>query len=290
MKIAIIGAGSVGTNLHHAFELKGIHTELVHGRPLTADPEALKAIPQADVYIYTIADHALCEVVTKVDAPKALHIHTSGSMPLDVVFGKDKPHAGVMYFFQSFSRHALIDDWSNIPCFYEGRSIDDVAAICTLAQNLTSHVYDTTQHDRERVHVAGVFANNYVNLMYRMAKEVLKDTSVPFEVLFPLIDLTAAKVHTHDPREVQTGPASRADIPVIMHHASVLFGLDSEQFTTQDLTYSYLTLAQAIYNSKHGNPEDGVSFIDLLTEALEELNGKRQNHPIPARIHRKPRE
>ena len=27
MRIAIIGAGSVGTNLHHAFELKGIRTE-----------------------------------------------------------------------------------------------------------------------------------------------------------------------------------------------------------------------------------------------------------------------
>ncbi len=29
MKIAIIGAGSVGTNLHHAFEFKGIKAELV---------------------------------------------------------------------------------------------------------------------------------------------------------------------------------------------------------------------------------------------------------------------
>ena len=48
MRIAIIGAGSVGTNLHHAFELKGIKAELVHARPLTADPETVKALPQAD--------------------------------------------------------------------------------------------------------------------------------------------------------------------------------------------------------------------------------------------------
>ena len=63
MKIAIIGAGSVGTNLHHAFEIKGIKTELVHARPHTADPSAVLALPQADVYIYTVADHALKEVV-----------------------------------------------------------------------------------------------------------------------------------------------------------------------------------------------------------------------------------
>ena len=29
MKIVIIGAGSVGTNLHHALELKGIKAELL---------------------------------------------------------------------------------------------------------------------------------------------------------------------------------------------------------------------------------------------------------------------
>ena len=39
MRIVILGAGSVGTNLHHAFSLKGIKTELIHARPLT-DPTA----------------------------------------------------------------------------------------------------------------------------------------------------------------------------------------------------------------------------------------------------------
>ena len=128
MKIAIIGAGSVGTNLHHAFALKGVQTVLVHARPLTADPLVVRSLPVADVYIYTVADKALAEVVAKVDAPRALHVHTSGSMPIDV-FGEDKPHAGVLYFFQSCSREVLIDDWSGIPCIIEGRNIDDIAAI-----------------------------------------------------------------------------------------------------------------------------------------------------------------
>ena len=221
MKIAIIGAGSVGTNLHHAFELKGIKTELVHARPLTADPSTVRLLPQADCYIYTVADHVLAEVVALVNAPKALHLHTSGSMPMSV-FKEDKPHAGVLYFFQSFNRTVLIDDWSNIPCIIEGKNIDDIAAIYSLAQSLTSHIYEAGQRDRERLHIAGIFANNYTNLMYRIAADVLKDTQLPFEVLLPLIDRTAAKVHEIPPKDAQTGPAQRGDEAVINHHIELL--------------------------------------------------------------------
>ena len=221
MKITIIGAGSVGTNLHHGLELKGIHAELVHARPLTANPSAVNDLPQADIYIYTVADHVLREVVSMVNAPKSLHLHTSGSMPIEV-FGADKPHAGVLYFFQSFSREKLIDDWSTIPCFIEGRNIDDIAAIYSLAQCLTSHIYEANQHDRERLHIAGIFANNYTNLMYRIAADVLKGTSIPFEALLPLIDNTATKVHFMKPEDAQTGPAQRGDHAVMNHHLEIL--------------------------------------------------------------------
>ena len=254
MRIVILGAGSVGTNLHHAFELKGIRTELVHARPLTADPSAVEALPEADVYIYAIADHALREVISKVNAPRALHLHTSGSMPISV-FGEDKPHSGILYFFQSFSREVLIDDWSSIPCFIEGHNIDDIAAIYSLAQCLTSHIYEADQHDRERLHIAGIFANNYTNLMYRIAADILKDTQIPFEALLPLIDNTAAKIHKMAPADAQTGPAQRGDEAVMNHHLEVLGKLrnnrtlitnNSDSFTGEELSEVYQALAALI--------------------------------------------
>ena len=245
MKIAIIGAGSVGTNLHHAFELKGIKTELVHARPLTADPEAVRALPEAECYIYTVADHALREVVSLVNAPKALHLHTSGSMPIEV-FGADKPHAGVLYFLQSFSREVLIDDWSAIPCFIEGRNIDDIAAIYSLAQCLTSHIYEANQHDRERLHIAAVFANNYTNLMYRIASQILQGTQIPFEALLPLIDHTSAKIHAMRPCDAQTGPAKRRDANVMNHQAEVLSTVTQGEFSAQELCATYQALAALI--------------------------------------------
>ena len=247
MKIAIIGAGSVGTNLHYAFELKGIKTELVHARPLTGEEseKAIAALPQADVYIYTVADHVLEQVVSLVHAPQALHLHVSGSMPVSV-FKQDKPHAGILYFFQSFSREVLIDNWSGIPCFIEGRNIDDMAAIYSLAQNLTSRIYEAGQHDRERLHIAGVFANNYTNLMYRIAADVLKDTQIPFEALLPLIDNTAAKVHTMRPADAQTGPAKRGDKDVISRHLETLKTISSSEFCPSSLQLLYQKMAELI--------------------------------------------
>lgn len=282
MKIAIIGAGSVGSNLHHAFELKGIKAELVHARPLTADPSAVNSLPQADCYIYTVADHVLEEVVAKVDAPKALHLHTSGSMPI-TVFGEDKPHAGIMYFLQSFSREVLIDDWSGIPCFIEGNNIDDVAAIYSLAQNLTDHIYETSQHDRERLHVAGVFVNNFTNYLFRVAADLLKDTSIPFEALLPLIDQTAAKIHKIAPKDAQTGPAKRGDVAVMLRHFRMLSAMtDSDDVLVHDMAFLYMSLSQMIMQ---GNAPEGErrSLMELMTQALEESIGKARGRQAQAR-------
>ena len=142
-------------------------------------------------------------------------------MPVSV-FGEDKPHAGVFYPFQTFSKARVIEDFSTIPVFFEARGIDDISAVYSLALAITNHVYETTQHDRERLHVAGVFACNFTNLMYTMAADVLKSTHIPFKVLLPLIDETASKIHTLAPCDAQTGPARRGDENVMAHHISLL--------------------------------------------------------------------
>ena len=235
MNIVLIGQGNVATNLHHAFALKGLRTRMVSSR------EGLDSLPAADVYIYAVRDEALPQVVQKIaeESKKpinthlctALHLHTSGTMPISV-FGDALPHAGIMYFFQTFSKAKLIDDFSQIPVFVEGKQIDDLSAIFTLAQTLTPRVYEASQHDRERLHVAGVFANNFTNQMYAIAADILKDTHIPFQVLLPLIDQTAEKVHHLSPHDAQTGPAKRRDEQVMNHHLALLKTPDQQQLYT----------------------------------------------------------
>ena len=216
MNIVIIGQGNVATNLDYAFRKKGIACQMVSSR------EGLDQLPAANVYIYAVRDEALPSVVEQVvSVGKSLHLHTSGTMPI-TVFGDDKPHAGVFYPFQTFSKARVIEDFSTVPVFFEARGIDDISAVYSLALTITSRVYEASQHDRERLHVAGVFTNNFTNLMYTMAAELLKNTHIPFSALLPLIDETAAKIHTLSPREAQTGPARRGDENVMNHHLSLL--------------------------------------------------------------------
>jgi predicted short-subunit dehydrogenase-like oxidoreductase (DUF2520 family) len=216
MNIVIIGKGNVATNLDYAFRKKGVACQMVSSR------EGLDQLPAANVYIYSVKDEALEEVVAQVQGKeKSLHLHTSGTMPI-TVFGADKPHAGIFYPFQTFSKARLIEDFSTVPVFFEARGIDDISAVYSLALTITSHVYEASQQDRERLHVAGVFTNNFTNLMYTMAAELLKSTHIPFSALLPLIDETAAKIHSMAPRDAQTGPARRGDENVMNHHMQLL--------------------------------------------------------------------
>lgn len=216
MNIVIIGQGNVASNLHHAFTKKGVACQMVSSR------KGLCEVPNANVYIYAVRDEALAAVAAQVKGKeKSLHLHTSGSMPISV-FGLDKPHAGVFYPFQTFSKARLIEDFSTVPVFFEARGIDDISAVYSLALTITSRVYETTQHDRERLHVAGVFACNFTNLMYNLAADLLSSTHIPFKALLPLIEETAAKVHSLHPSDAQTGPARRGDVNVMEHHMSLL--------------------------------------------------------------------
>ena len=216
MNIVIIGQGNVATNLDYAFRKKGVDCQMVSSR------EGLDQLPPANVYIYAVRDEALPDVVAQVvGVGKSLHLHTSGTMPI-TVFGDDKPHAGIFYPFQTFSKARVIEDFSTVPVFFEARGIDDISAVYSLALTITSHVYEASQQDRERLHVAGVFTNNFTNLMYTIAAELLKSTHIPFSALLPLIDETAAKIHSMAPRDAQTGPARRGDENVMNHHMQLL--------------------------------------------------------------------
>lgn len=224
MRIAIIGNGNVATSLHAAFEKKCIEAPMINSRELVDNAKMPneQALNGYDVFIYAVSDEALQTVIEALHvSQRAVHVHTSGTMPIGV-FGADKPHCGILYPFQTFSKAQPIDDFTDIPLFIEAGQIDDVAAVYTLALTLSPRVIEASQQDRERLHVAGVFANNFTNCMYRMAADILKGTSIPFSVLLPLIDQTASKVHALAPRDAQTGPAARGDEQVISHQQELL--------------------------------------------------------------------
>ena len=82
----------------------------------------------------------------------------------------------------------------------------------------------TPSEDRKYLHLSAVFACNFVNHCYAASAEILNKHNIPFDIMLPLIDETARKVHQLSPIDAQTGPAVRYDENVIRKQAALLNG------------------------------------------------------------------
>ena len=222
MNVAMIGRGRVATHMSKALLKAGNGVVSVNSRTLEELPQ------DADVYIIAVKDSALQDVIrqltnllkTKNDAP--LIVHTAGSMPLSVFEGYAE-NGGVFYPMQTFSMKREVD-FREIPLFIEGKD----KRIRELAESISEHVYELSSDDRKYLHLAAVFACNFTNHCYTLAAEVLEKKGLPFDVMLPLVDETARKVHELHPHEAQTGPAVRGDENVMNAQAALLDGRNKE--------------------------------------------------------------
>lgn len=235
----LIGAGNVARHLAAALLAAGGNLCQVYSRgeeaarelgrrtgvAYTTDPREM--IPDGDVYIYCVNDDALPAVLktTRVKGNPLL-LHVSGNLPAAIL----KPYArdhGVIYPLQTFSRERELD-FREIPLFIEGSSPAVLERVRKLCEELSDKVYAANSEQRERLHLAAVFACNFPNALYRVAGELLEGSGFPFPVLRPLILETASKVMTLSPAAAQTGPAARGDEKTIARHEKRLRSADNE--------------------------------------------------------------
>lgn len=226
MKIVLIGAGNLATHLGKALHAAGHDMVQVFSRTMQSaetlasllDAEPLTDMAQvcddADVYIFSVKDSALEQLISQLcGGEKKVFLHTAGSMPMSVFRGKAL-HYGVFYPMQTFSKQREVD-FSIIPCFIEANDEFALKQIESLAGQISHRVYQLSSEDRKYLHLSAVFACNFANHCYAASQELLQQHGIPFDVMLPLIDETAAKVHGMTPKEAQTGPAVRYDENVI---------------------------------------------------------------------------
>ncbi len=226
MKVVLIGRGRVATHMGKALLQAGHQLTSVNSRTLAELPQ------HADIYIIAVKDSALQEVIKRLcscqspntpslrrgqgEAP--LLVHTAGSMPLSVFDGYAS-NCGVLYPMQTFSMDREVN-FREIPLFIEG----DDPRIRAVAESLSAHVYELSTADRKYLHLAAVFACNFANHCYTLAADVLARKGLPFDVMLPLVDETARKVHELHPTDAQTGPAARGDQNVMAAQSALLDG------------------------------------------------------------------
>lgn len=232
MRIVFIGAGNLATNLSKALKAAGLEILQVFSRTAESAYALAELIGceyttnisdircDADIYIFSVKDSVLGRLAECVAAQvkDKLFVHTAGSMNMDVL---PEGRRGVLYPMQTFSKGREVD-FSVIPTFVEAEREEDLEVIKSIADSISRSVYVLSSAERKSLHVAAVFACNFVNHCYRLSEKVLDKYGIPFSVMLPLVDETARKVHELSPYDAQTGPAVRWDENVIQRHLLML--------------------------------------------------------------------
>lgn len=237
MKIVLLGAGKLAQHLGPAFAKSGAEVLAVYNRhiasakklaaglgPTTLATDQWELLPgNADLYVLAVSDGAIPEVAQALSAAvgeNLLVVHTSGATPSTVLadfFGQ----YGVFYPLQSFSEGRNVD-FLEIPICIDASTPDLLASLSAVAKKISTKVYELTDEQRSQLHVAAVFANNFVNYLLGVSHQILQEAQIPKEILFRLIRETIEKLETGHAHAMQTGPAIRGDAATIARHEILL--------------------------------------------------------------------
>jgi len=242
LQVVIIGSGNVAQHLIKAFNNSAqVHLVQAFARhpesilPLLPDnmvTNSLNDLADADAYIIAVSDDAIAEVSSQLPFDGKLVAHTSGSAGLDQLDAKNR--RGVFYPLQTFSKGKSVD-FSLVPICLESEFNEDYYILETLGHALANNVYTINTAQRQALHVAAVFVNNFTNHLYTIGNQICNENQMPFDILKPLINETASKIALLTPMQAQTGPALRNDKKTLLRH------LDFLQDTTQKEIYALLT-------------------------------------------------
>jgi len=234
MRISLIGAGNLATQLGTALSEKGHQIMQVWSQtlnsaaqlalnlncPFTTNTDSIAS--DTDIYIIAIKDQEISNLMARKRWGNRLVVHTSGSTPMDIL----APYCenfGVFYPFQTFSRDKKVD-FNQVPFCIEANTPQNLEILDQLALSLSPNIRHLDSLQRQQIHLAAVFACNFVNHFYSIGKEILQEKGIEFELLKPLILETAQKALEHAPESVQTGPAIRNDRATMEKHLGMLAG------------------------------------------------------------------
>lgn len=261
MYITIIGSGKVATVL--ATTIAGLKkSQFVLRQIVARDALRASALAQSvncsfctsysqmepsDIYLIAVSDRAIEEVSLQMApfvARGAVVAHTSGGMALNVICSEIE-RRGVFYPLISFYEGMDILP-CGVPILVEnGDCVPSVIAdnrLIELAHAFSSEVQEMGSKDREVLHVAAVFANNFSNLMQVVASDILSRRGLSYNMLKPLVLLATQRLAQSEvePKQLQTGPAVRGDIPTLeRHHAMLAYDTKLQQLydlLTQTIT------------------------------------------------------
>jgi len=233
-KVAIIGTGNLATHLSKFFEKKGFRVSEVYGRNLDKtrnlasklyDCNAVSDLDfsesEATLFFLCVSDESISELAEDILLPEgSILLHCSGATSLMAIAREDSEF-GVFYPIQTFSSNRKIS-FENLPICIEANTEEAENILEKLVLKLGAQPYFMNSEQRLTLHLSAVFACNFTNHFYRIAKDLLKSKGLPFDLLGDLIHETTDKALEFGPENVQTGPAIRDDQVTLTKHQLLL--------------------------------------------------------------------
>ncbi len=232
-KVIVIGAGNVASHLARAVaSAPGYELAAVVNRGEEGLRALLQTLPPAsctvglplgcdfstmrpDIVVVSVPDGAIASVAaTYPGLPgNPLCLLTSGTVGREALASMS-PANGTLYPLQSFTKGIPVN-FKEIPIFTDASTDGALSQTDALARALSDHVYHADAEERRTLHIAGVFSNNFVNILLEKTREILAAKGLPLDIVRPLVENTVLKAFTAGPRESMTGPARRGDKAVM---------------------------------------------------------------------------
>ncbi len=234
MKLVSIGAGNVasqfipylageGHQIVQVYSRKSYNAKRLANKVKATSTASLQRIIQdADVYIISVPDNAISEVINQFNfklQKEQCVFHMSGTTS-DQVLRPFSENFGVMWPIQTFSKGQSV----NIKTVPFCLSANDKTAAQKQSRLLkkASQKIKVSEEDRLKLHAAAVISCNFSNHLYHLVELFLKDSNIDFKLMLPLINETVRKANMISPGKAQTGPAIRRDSKTIQQHMKLL--------------------------------------------------------------------
>ena len=229
ISVILLGAGNVATHLYKAFSnSETVSVTQWYNRTRASISsyanevditDSLDELKEADVYIIAVSDDSIAQLSTDLPFTNRFVVHTSGSVAMHDIDKKNQ--IGVFYPLQTFSKDADID-FSEVPICVEVYEKENLELLRDLARAVGCKPHKITTEQRQTLHLAAVFVNNFTNQLYRIGHEICETKNIEFEILHPLIEETAKKIQQMSPFMAQTGPAKRNEKKTIKRQLKLI--------------------------------------------------------------------
>lgn len=242
--ITIIGAGALGTNLALAlfangYSVAGVFNrteEKAHEIALQVDARHFGTFPDEEnqlgkVIFICVPDDQLKNtadrLVSILNTPSDKYfVHCSGAKSAAEIETLRSVGASIASFhpLQTFLKNLNPDSFRQVNIGLQGDEAL-VGELEKIAKSIGALPFKVSETEKLRLHIAAVFACNYMVSIAGASKMVLGESgneNNAFEKLFPLMEQTLKNIEHYGPENTLSGPIKRGDVETLRKHLESL--------------------------------------------------------------------